>query len=80
MVMTEDGPMSMCAHNAQRDEFITKPMTVQTDKGTEVFDPLISRKIQDPSRQIPTAYLGKSHPKYENKNPADHSCGGGCKS
>ncbi len=80
MVMTEDGPMSMCAHNAQRDEFITKPMTVQTDKGTEVFDPLISRKIQDPSRQIPTAYLGKNHPKYENKNPADHSCGGGCKS
>jgi hypothetical protein len=80
MVMTEEGPMSMCAHNARRDEFITRPMTVKTDKGEEVFDPLISRKIQDPTRQIQDAYLGKSHPRYHTEDPNNHSCGGGCKS
>jgi 7,8-dihydro-6-hydroxymethylpterin dimethyltransferase len=80
MVMTEDGPMSMCAHNARRDEFITRPMTVKTENGEAIFDPLISRKIQDPSRQIQDAYLGKTHPKYKDADPTDHSCGGGCKS
>jgi hypothetical protein len=28
MVMTEDGPVSMCEHNSRRDEFILKPITL----------------------------------------------------
>lgn len=40
MVMTGDGPVSMCAHNARRDEYILKPIPVSTDEGRGVWDPL----------------------------------------
>lgn len=32
MAMTQDGPLSMCAYNAQRDEYLLKPL--QTAEGT----------------------------------------------
>ncbi len=47
MVMTTDGPVSMCAHNARRDEYILKPITVTRNDGSVIqFQPLsdISRK------------------------------------
>lgn len=37
MVMTPDGPISMCMHNAKRDEFILKPIAL---KSGEVWQPL----------------------------------------
>ena len=40
MVMTANGPISMCAHNARRDEFILKPLTVRTEVGDAVWNPL----------------------------------------
>lgn len=40
MVMTANGPISMCAHNAKRDEFILKPLTVETNDGTAIWNPL----------------------------------------
>ena len=41
MVMTPDGPMSMCAHNAKRDEFILRPIPVPEENGNVVtFYPL----------------------------------------
>jgi MoaA/NifB/PqqE/SkfB family radical SAM enzyme len=41
MVMTADGPLSMCEHNARRDEFILKPIKVRKADGTVVhFQPL----------------------------------------
>ena len=40
MVMTADGPISMCAHNARRDEFILKPLTVATERGEALWNPL----------------------------------------
>lgn len=40
MVMTANGPISMCAHNARRDEFILKPLTVATESGTALWNPL----------------------------------------
>jgi 7,8-dihydro-6-hydroxymethylpterin dimethyltransferase len=39
MVMTEDGPVSMCAHNARRDEFLLKPVRLRTDPPS-YFEPL----------------------------------------
>jgi hypothetical protein len=36
MVMTADGPVSMCAHNARRDDFILRPVPLRS-RG--VFDP-----------------------------------------
>ncbi len=44
MVMTPDGPLSMCAHNAKRDEYILRPLEIETDRGKETFYPLSSRK------------------------------------
>lgn len=40
MVMTADGPVSMCAHNARRDEYILKPIRVKTEDGHGTWDPL----------------------------------------
>ncbi len=41
MVMTADGPVSMCEHNARRDEFILKPIDITKDDGSvERFEPL----------------------------------------
>lgn len=49
MVMTADGPVSMCEHNARRDEFILKPLEVQGRDGSiEHYEPLVWR---EPDRQ-----------------------------
>ncbi len=40
MVMTANGPISMCAHNARRDEFILKPLAVKTEVGEGIWNPL----------------------------------------
>ncbi len=40
MVMTAAGPLSMCAHNARRDEFILKPLALQTEQGPAIWNPL----------------------------------------
>ena len=40
MVMTGNGPVSMCAHNARRDEFILKPVNLATDAGPVIWNPL----------------------------------------
>jgi tetraether lipid synthase len=40
MVMTGRGPLSMCAHNARREEFILQPVEVDTPSGRGVWDPL----------------------------------------
>jgi molybdenum cofactor biosynthesis enzyme MoaA len=34
MVMTAEGPVSMCEHNAKRDDFILKPLVVEKQDGT----------------------------------------------
>ncbi|GAA6167973.1 radical SAM protein [Sessilibacter corallicola] len=47
MVMTADGPVSMCEHNANRDDYILKPLTVQNEKGqTEFYEPLPAKKAR----------------------------------
>jgi 7,8-dihydro-6-hydroxymethylpterin dimethyltransferase len=49
MVMTADGPMSMCAHNARRDEFILKPLEIETEHGKTWWLPLRAEKKPHPS-------------------------------
>ena len=47
MVMTPNGPMSMCEHNSRRDEFILQPVLLRKRDGTQVlFEPL-----PDPERR-----------------------------
>jgi MoaA/NifB/PqqE/SkfB family radical SAM enzyme len=38
MVMTADGPVSMCAHNARRDAYVLKPVPMDPG-GQKLFDP-----------------------------------------
>jgi uncharacterized radical SAM superfamily Fe-S cluster-containing enzyme len=41
MVMTNKGPVSMCAHNSRRDEYILTPVTVTQQDGSVIeFQPL----------------------------------------
>lgn len=44
MVMTPDGPLSMCAHNAKRDDYILRPIPVPSEEGTVMFYPLKNEK------------------------------------
>lgn len=37
MVMTDDGPISMCEHNARRDDFILKPIALPSDAPHDVL-------------------------------------------
>lgn len=41
MVMTPDGPMSMCAHNANRDDHITTPIEIEVEGARTTFHPLV---------------------------------------
>jgi len=40
MVMTDDGPVSMCEHNSRRDDYILRPITLPTVSGPAVWSPL----------------------------------------
>lgn len=40
MVMTHEGPVSMCAHNAKRDEYILAPFEVEGEEGSYIWNPL----------------------------------------
>ncbi len=40
MTMTSEGPVSMCVHNAKRDDFILKPFKVKTQDGQKIWNPL----------------------------------------
>jgi len=75
MVMTEEGPLSMCAHNARRDEFITKPMNVKTAEGVKVFDPLIDTNVRLGKRHQNDSYLGANH--HSSKGKDHNGCGSG---
>ena len=50
MVMTEDGPLSMCVHNAQRDAFVFRPARIETGDGPRFWhaaDGSLSADSQD---------------------------------
>ncbi len=40
MVATKDGPLSMCMHNAKRDEYILAPVAMKSDEGEKLWNPL----------------------------------------
>jgi uncharacterized radical SAM superfamily Fe-S cluster-containing enzyme len=42
MVMTKEGPVSMCKHNANRDDYILQP--IQVEDGNKTFYPLSSHR------------------------------------
>jgi len=56
MVMTDDGPISMCEHNARRDEFILKPVPLARRTASRAaWNPLTGRieESRDPLGTLP---------------------------
>ena len=48
MVMTGNGPISMCLHNAKRDEFILAPIALTAEPG-KTWDPLTGKTTATPA-------------------------------
>lgn len=44
MVMTPDGPMSICLHNAHRDAYIIKEFNVNINGEEKIFNPVREHK------------------------------------
>lgn len=48
MVMTAEGPVSMCQHNASRDDYILKPLDIQRADGSSLhYQPIKSKSKHD---------------------------------
>lgn len=47
-VQTADGPISMCLHNAKRDDFILRPIELATAGGPRFWDPLTGKTAAAP--------------------------------
>lgn len=46
MVMTDDGPVSMCEHNARREEIILKPLALGHGADAPLWDPRSGRVLE----------------------------------
>ena len=57
MVMTEDGPVSMCEHNARRDNYLLKP--VRLDRPTPAFFDPQSGTIHATGEALPVVPVGE---------------------
>lgn len=55
MVMTPEGPLSMCAHNAKRDDYILRPISVPGEKGSVMFYPLKNKQPDEVENHEVTA-------------------------
>ena len=51
MVATSEGPMSMCLHNAKRDQHLLKPIAIQREGQLKYWNPL-SGKLEDAPARI----------------------------
>lgn len=46
MVMTPEGPLSMCVHNAKRDQYLLVPAAVKSESAIRFFNP-VTGQLQD---------------------------------
>lgn len=53
MVATVDGPMSMCMHNAKRDDYVLRPLKLNTAGGLKIWDPLSGVSVAGDLREVP---------------------------
>ena len=58
-VMTADGPLSMCLHNARRDSFILQPIAVRTPEGKKYWQPLTGVMTRNP--EVPADVKPERH-------------------
>ncbi len=61
MVMTAKGPVSMCKHNARRDEYILQPFTISDGDGRSVvYEPL--KKTSQSRKRFRSIRDAENHP------------------
>ena len=48
MVATADGPISMCLHNARRDDFLLRPLPIRQRASAIFWNPVTGRLQNDP--------------------------------
>jgi 7,8-dihydro-6-hydroxymethylpterin dimethyltransferase len=55
MAMTQQGPISMCLHNAKRDAFILAPIRLSGSDGERFWDPISGKETEMPAltQQMP---------------------------
>jgi hypothetical protein len=46
MVATQEGPLSMCVHNAKRDDYLLRPLPLDRGYGREWWQPLMGKVIR----------------------------------
>ena len=52
MVASQDGPISMCLHNAKRDEYILKPIAMSGAEGEHFWQPLTGKTLPATETEI----------------------------
>lgn len=52
-VMTAEGPVSMCMHNAKRDSLILRPIRIHAPDGDKYWQPLTGQTTPDRSAPVP---------------------------
>lgn len=72
MVATQDGPISMCLHNAKRDSFILKPIALE---GGRLWDPLTGKGITRPD-EAATPRVTRKTARGRRRIEIDHRHGG----
>jgi len=68
-VITGDGPVSMCLHNAKRDTFILRPIRFHRATSTLFWNPLTGTETTEP--ELPTVRNGEARQHRHAKGRAD---------
>lgn len=55
MVATEDGPLSMCVHNARRDHYLFQPARIKSERGDGWWSAATGEQTNRPHRLDPAA-------------------------
>lgn len=71
MVMTPEGPVSMCLHNANRDLYITKAFKVDAGGEAKVFNPVRQHKRDYWAKKLPTVQFIQPVRQEEKNAPAE---------
>jgi hypothetical protein len=69
MVMTDDGPISMCEHNARREEIILKPLPLGAGADGPLWDPL-SGRLEGPGLPVHPSSGWRPVPRAEPGGPS----------
>lgn len=64
MVATQDGPLSMCVHNAKRDQYLLRPLALHREQGKAWWQPLTGDVMHGVSHQVPPAAAAATLPSF----------------